>query len=215
MEKLLLTAAAAAALSFASFGAHAADEGAFIGINGGSANYDISHASFQDKKDTALGAVVGYRWAVDRPFYFGVEAGYVDLGNITAKYNERYLAQTVVLGERKYELAGKAVLVGGNGKWVLPHNWTITARLGLAHSRTTYDIRDTLYLDGTTPFVSKSRSSSNDNGIYAGVGFGYDFTPNIGVALNYDNYSLKAQNITSDKRTVNVGVWGASAEFRF
>ena len=212
MEKLLLTAAAAVALSFASFGAHAADEGTFIGINGGSAHYDISHANFEDKKDTAFGAVVGYRWAVDRPFYFGVEAGYVDLGKITARDNVRYTTgPSFILGDRKYELKGKAVLVGGNGKWVLPHNWTITARLGLAHSRTTYDIRESLYVDGPTPVVSKFRSSSNDNGIYAGVGFGYDFTANFGVSINYDNYSLKAQNITDDKRTVIVGVWGASA----
>ncbi|WP_063572650.1 MULTISPECIES: outer membrane beta-barrel protein [Luteibacter] len=216
MEKLLLTAAAAAALTFASFGVRASNEGAFVGINGGNAQYDISHARFQDKNDTAFGAVVGYRWAVDRPFYVGVEAGYVDLGNISSRYNERYLGPTIVLGERKYELKGKAVLLGGNGKWVLPHNWTINARLGLAHSHTTYDIRDTWYVDGTTPSsVSKSRNSSNDNGIYAGIGFGYDFAQNFGVSFNYDNYSLKAQDITNDKRTVNVGVWGASAEFRF
>jgi hypothetical protein len=98
---------------------------------------------------------------------------------------------------------------------VLPHNWTITARLGLAHSHTSYEIRDTFYVDAVNPTVTKSRSSSNDNGIYAGAGFGYDFTPNFGMSLNYDNYSLKAQDITNDKRTVNVGVWGASAEFRF
>ncbi|HVI56854.1 MAG TPA: outer membrane beta-barrel protein [Luteibacter sp.] len=218
MEKRLLTAAAAAVLSLASFGAQAANEGTFIGINGGRADYDINHTGFQDKNDTAFGAVVGYRWAVDRPFYFGVEAGYVDLGKISSKYSYG----GITYGETDaFKLKGKAVLVGANGKWELPHHWTITARLGLAHSRTTYDIRSDLYQRGpngidTTPYATlKSHNTSTDNGIYAGVGFGYDFTPNFGVAVNYDNYSLKAQNITDDKRTVNVGVWGASAEFRF
>jgi len=218
MEKLILTVAAAAALSFASFGVHAASEGAFVGVNGGRTNYDISHSDFNDKTDTAFGAVVGYRWAVDRPFYLGVEAGYVDLGRISSK--EEFGGSYAGVDYRyvdKYKLKGRAVLVGANGKWELPHRWTITARLGLAHSRTTYDYSQKFYVNGNLQDTFKPfpKESSTDNGIYAGVGFGYDFTKNFSVTLNYDNYSLKAQGITDDKRTVNVGVWGAAAEFRF
>jgi len=218
MEKLFLTTAAAVALSFASFGAHAASEGTFIGVNGGQANYDISHSDYHNKTGTALGAVVGYRWAVDRPFYVGVEAGYVDLGNVTSKDEwGSTIAGNVYRNVDKYKLEGKAVLVGANGKWELPHHWTITARLGLAHSRTTYSYSQSYYINGhlQDTFKPFPKESSTDNGIYAGIGFGYDFTPNFGVTLNYDNYSLKAQDITEDKRTVNIGVWGAAAEFRF
>ncbi|APG03992.1 hypothetical protein BJI69_08850 [Luteibacter rhizovicinus DSM 16549] len=220
MEKLLLTAAAAAALSFASFGAQASSEGTFIGINGGRTNYDISHSDFHDKTDTAFGAVVGYRWAVDRPFYLGVEAGYVDLGKITSKYDETESFGTganapVATFHEKDELKGRAILVGANGKWELPHHWTITARLGLAHSHTSYDAKYNQKFNGELVQSESFHDSSNDNGIYAGVGFGYDFTKNFGVTVNYDNYSLKAQGITDDKRTVNVGVWGAAAEVRF
>jgi hypothetical protein len=216
MEKLFLTTAAAVALSFASSGAHAANEGAFIGINGGQASYDINHSGFQDKNDTAFGAVAGYRWAVDRPFYFGVEGGYVDLGKITSHYETSQTFGTRLdTFSEKYKLKGHALLVGANGKWVLPHRWTITARFGLAHSHTSYDVDQNEVFDGKNVYNYSLRDSSNDNGIYAGVGFGYDFTPNFGVTLNYDNYSLKAQNITGDKRTINVGVWGGAAEFRF
>jgi opacity protein-like surface antigen len=218
MERLILTAAAAATLLFASFGAHAASEGTFIGINGGRTNYDISHSDFHDKTDTAFGAVVGYRWAVDRPFYLGVEGGYVDLGKI--KSTDEFGGITYIEKD-KYELKGRALLLGANGKWELPHHWSITARLGVAHSHTSYDIHSdytfrNLGTGSVGPTDSReSHESSNDNGIYAGVGFGYDFTKNFSVTLNYDNYSLKAQDITEDKRTVNVGVWGAAAEFRF
>jgi OOP family OmpA-OmpF porin len=216
MEKLLLTAAAAAAFSFASFGAHASSEGTFIGINGGRTNYDIDNTDFHDKSDTAFGAVVGYRWAVDRPFYFGVEAGYVDLGKITSHYNESTMyAGSVLSYSEKDELKGRALLIGANGKWELPHHWTITARLGVAHSHTSYDVKANASFNNDSVSNEKFHDSSNDNGIYAGLGFGYDFTKNFGVTVNYDNYSLKAQGITDDKRTVNVGVWGAAAEFRF
>ena len=220
MDKVLLSVAAAAALSFASFSASASSEGTFVGINGGRTNYDISHADFHDKSDTAFGAVVGYRWAVDRPFYFGVEGGYVDLGKISSKYDQSETfgsgANThVETFHEKDELKGHAVLVGANGKWELPHHWTITARLGLAHSHTSYDVSEIEKIDGGVVLNEGGHRSSNDNGIYAGLGFGYDFTKNFGVTVNYDNYSLKAQGITDDKRTVNVGVWGAAAEFRF
>lgn len=216
MEKLLLTAAAAAALSFASFGASASSEGTFIGINGGRTNYDISHADFHDKTDTAFGAVVGYRWAVDRPFYLGVEAGYVDLGKISSRYDTAVLTPDGFgTYHEKDELKGRALLVGANGKWELPHHWTITARLGVAYSHTSYDIKASEAVAGDNALLQRFHDSSNDAGIYAGIGFGYDFTKNFGVTLNYDNYSLKAQGITDDKRTVNVGVWGAAAEFRF
>jgi hypothetical protein len=217
MEKLFLTAAAAAALSFASFGAKASSEGTFIGLNGGRTNYDISHADFHDKTDTAFGAVVGYRWAVDRPFYFGVEGGYVDLGKIQSRYEASvpYSSTLVDTYKEKDELKGRAILIGANGKWELPHHWTITGRLGVAHSHTSYDYKINETIGNQNVYSDSYHSSSNDNGIYAGLGFGYDFTPNLGVTVNYDNYSLKAQNITGDKRTVNVGVWGGAVEFRF
>jgi OOP family OmpA-OmpF porin len=217
MEKLLLTAAAAAALSFASFGAHASSEGTFISVNGGRTNYDISHADFHDKTDTAFGAVAGYRWALDRPFYFGVEAGYVDLGKITSRYefSQPYSDTLLDTYKEKDELKGRAILVGANAKWELPRHWTITGRFGLAHSHTSYDYRANETIGNVSVYGDAFHSSSNDNGIYAGLGFGYDFTPNVGVTLNYDNYSLKAQNIIGDKRTVNVGVWGGAVEFRF
>jgi hypothetical protein len=223
MEKLLLSVAAAAALTFASFGAragHDANEGAFIGVNAGSSSYDIHNSGFEDKKDTAFGGVVGYRWAVDRPFYFGVEGGYVNLGKLTDRYegsqnlgtaNQPYIDAY----KEKYELKGHALLIGANGKWVLPHRFTITARFGLAHSHSAYDASYNETLNGVNVDSESIHQSSNDNGIYAGVGFGYDFTPNFGVTVNYDNYSLKAQKLTGDKRTVNVGVWGGAAEFRF
>ena len=223
MEKLLLSVAAAAALAVTSFGAraaHDANEGAFIGVNGGSASYDIHNSGFEDKKDTAIGAVVGYRWAVDRPFYFGVEGGYVNLGKLTDRYEYTSTfgsprAPITDVQTEKYELKGRAILIGANAKWVLPHRWTITGRFGVAHSHTAFDYHYDDVQNGQNVYSESAHLSSNDNGIYAGLGFGYDFTPNFGVTVNYDNYSLKAQKLTGDKRTVNVGVWGGAAEFRF
>jgi len=212
MQKVLLSAAATAAFSLTSFSAAAVtQQGAFIGINGGSSHYSLNHynTNFNDYNDTAFGAVAGYRWVVDRPFALGVEAGYVDLGQLKA--GQGYISYSY---EDKYK--GQALLLGVNGKWDLPHGFTITARGGFAHSRTKLGERVTYnnYYNNTYP-TDHYHETSNDNGFYAGVGFGYDFSENIGVTLTYDYYGLKAHDITGDHHTIDVGVTGAALEYRF
>ncbi|TCV92383.1 outer membrane protein with beta-barrel domain [Luteibacter rhizovicinus] len=204
MQKVLLSVAAAAALSFASFGAHAASQGAFVNASVGSSRYDTSGDDFfQDKTDTAYGIAIGYRWAVDAPFYLGVEGGYANLGKMTGRYNYGQVGMTT-------SLKADTILIGGNAKWELPSSWFITARLGLAHSKS--KLRADAYAGSAT---ASDSVSSTDNGIYAGLGFGYDFTPNLGLAVTYDHYSMKAQHIIGTKQTVNSGVFGGTLEFRF
>jgi OmpA-OmpF porin, OOP family len=213
MQKVLLSAAAAAAFSLASFPAAAVTQnGAFIGVSGGKTHYSVSHSdtNFNDNNDTAFGAVAGYRWVVDRPFSLGVEAGYVDLGRrkasqgyITYSFDDKYKAQ--------------AVVVGANGKWDLPHGFTITARAGFARVRSklneTYTTYDYL-IGGIQQTTYRFHDSSNDNGIYAGLGFGYDFNENIGITLIYDHYTFKVHDL-GDRSRVNVGTMGAALEYRF
>ncbi|MGA7437812.1 MAG: outer membrane beta-barrel protein [Luteibacter sp.] len=216
MQKVLLSVAAAAALSFASLSASAAThDGAFIGVNGGGSHYDVTRSSFGDKTDTAYGVVAGYRWVVDRPFSIGVEVGYVDLGKMTST-DTLGGAGYGFLDTFDYKLKSKAVLVGANGKWDLPNGYTITARAGIAHSRTNYDVNVREDVEGqSSVFANVYSSQSTDNAIYAGLGFGYDFNEHFGITVTYDHYSLRADNITGDNRSANVGVFGGALEYRF
>jgi OmpA-OmpF porin, OOP family len=213
MQKVLLSVAAAAALSFVSFAANAAThDGAFISVNGGQSNYDISHTQWQDKTDRAYGVTAGYRWVVDRPFAIGVEAGYVNLGKMTTRYD---FSDDYYRDVYKFNQKGQSILVGANGKWDLPHGLSITARAGIAHSRVKFKGQEDLSpaIRGYDPY--ETSRTSTDNGIYAGLGFGYDFTPNFGLTLTYDHYSLKARDVLLDKRSVDVSVYGGALEFRF
>lgn len=215
MQKVLLSAAAAAALSLASFSAGAVTQnGWFIGVNGGSSNYSVSHTSFDDKTDTAFGAVTGYRWVVDRPFSLGVEVGYANLGKMSSSGSTYQIVDVPYRINYDDKFKVQAVLIGANGKWDLPHGWTITARAGIAHSRSRYSESATVSSVHGTGSASESHDS-NDNAIYAGLGFGYDFNENFGITATYDHYALKADDITGDKRTVNVGVTGLAVEYRF
>jgi len=216
MQKVLLSVAAAAALSFASFAASAAThDGAFISVTGGSSRYDVSHANFDDKKDSSVGALAGYRWVVDRPFSIGVEAGYVDLGKMTSTEDYWVVPAYGIHDTLSYKFKGKSVLIGANGKWDLPNGFTITAHAGLAHSQMDYSIRERDTSPGFDKTYNLLDETSHDNAIYAGLGFGYDFNEHFGITVVYDHYALKAEDITGDKRTVNVGVFGGMLEYRF
>lgn len=214
MQKVLLSAAVVATLSLASFSAAAVTQnGAFIGVNGGKSHYSLDHnnTNFNDFNDTAFGAVAGYRWVVDRPFSLGVEAGYVDLGQMKA-------GQGYITYSYEDKVKGLALLLGGNGKWDLPHGFTITARAGYMRARTKLDelyTSNNYGIIGASSVTTHYRETSNDSGFYAGAGFGYDFNENIGITLTYDYYSFKAENITGDSRNVHVGVTGLAAEYRF
>ncbi|UPG89867.1 autotransporter outer membrane beta-barrel domain-containing protein [Luteibacter aegosomaticola] len=215
MQKVLLSVAAAAALSFASFAANAAThDGAFVSVTAGGSHYDVSGSSAYDKNDSSVGGLVGYRWVVDRPFSIGVEAGYVNLGKMTYSDTATYGSSDQYSDTIKAKFKGKAVLVGASGKWDLPNGFTITAHAGVAHSQIDLSARE--YVDG--PGVSRTYKlydgTSHDNAIYAGLGFGYDFNEHFGISVVYDHYALKAEDLTG-KHTVNVGVFGGNVEYRF
>ncbi|MGA7437811.1 MAG: outer membrane beta-barrel protein [Luteibacter sp.] len=215
MQKVLLSVATAAALTFASFSAGAVtQQGAFIAVNGGKSHFDVSHSYFDDNNDTAFGATAGYRWVVDRPFSLGVEVGYANLGKQTAQRGNIQLVDVPITTDTRYKFKTQAIMVGANGKWDLPHGFTITARAGIAHSRSTFDVTSTTTSSHGTSSEWGSEDS-NDNGVYGGLGFGYDFNENFGITLTYDHFAVKAQDITNDKRTVNIGVTGANLEYRF
>lgn len=233
-QKVLCSAIVAISLSTASMFAHADGE-AFVSLSAGRAQNDI-HAHNQsfdgptnfdgydhvhiDKKDVALGITGGYRWTVDDVFAIGPEVGYVDLGSFKGR------ATVSVPGEFDEtfhsEIENKAILLGINAKWKLGHNWSITARTGLFHTRTRIrtDWTDVEYYLGTVDTVSGgTRQSSSDTGVYGAVQVGYDFTAHFGVAVAYEHYDseydTRTYNTPKVTATQKIGVWAVSAQLRF
>ncbi len=212
MKKILISAAIAASLSCASLVTHAADKaGFFVGGQVGQARYDLGGGS--DDHGTSYGATFGYRWAVEPPFYFGIETGYVDLGRLSHNETIRgsvdgfaYTAYT------KEKLQAHAVILGVNGRWALARQWYVTARAGTMHSHTEFKADVTIPSGFGDTHVS-DRATSNDNGLYAGVGMGYDISRNFSLGLTYDYYSLKADRIVDGN--TNISVYSVAAEVRF
>ena len=64
--------------------------------------------------------------------------------------------------------------------------------------------------DPTTSVYTVTRVDDNSNKWYAGAGFGYDFSSNASIGLNYDYYKATKSGLEVNPKVVSV-----SAEYRF
>jgi OOP family OmpA-OmpF porin/outer membrane immunogenic protein len=190
---LIAIALATAGFVAAPLAAHAQEKGGFF-INGnvGKANVDDG---LYDDDDTGYGVNAGYRWAVSPGFAIGLEGGYQNLGEYSAKSTR--LPPAVTAGEAKL----KGWTAGVNGHFNVSENWYLSGRGGLFRADLQGD-----YLVAGVPV----RVDDTSNKWYAGAGFGYDFSNNFSVGLNYDYYKAEKNGLKFDPDLVSV-----SAEYRF
>jgi OOP family OmpA-OmpF porin len=141
----------------------------------------------------------GWRWNG----IIGPEIGYVYLGRPKAD-----------IGDGLASLSAKpqAATVGLNAKYNFYQGWYVTAHAGYLRSRT-----ELALVSGDFD----SRYKTWNNGLYAGLGVGYDVTKNVSLALNYDNYRIQSGNGTSidyvgvGHNRTNIAAYSASVEYRF
>ena len=139
----------------------------------------------------------GWRWNG----LIGPEIGYVYLGQ--PKSSD---------GNSQLSVKPRAATIGLNAKYNFYQSWFVTAHAGYMRSQTKFDAIDAFGSD---------RYKTWNNGLYAGLGVGYDVTNSFSVGLNYDNYRLQAGNNTSfdnigvPHQRANVAAYSASVEYRF
>ncbi len=190
---LMAIALATAGLAALPPTSHAADNNSGFFINGNVGESNLSKGAYDDS-DTGFGANVGYRWAVAPNVLLGVEGGYTDLGSFSPK--NRYGG----LGLPDAELSGWNL--GANGHFNLTPNWYLSGRAGFFRG----DLKGG-YFD---PAGTVVRVDDTANKWYAGAGFGYDFSNNFGIGLNYDYYKADKSNLDLKADLISV-----NAEYRF
>ena len=191
MKNTLFAIALATAGLTAIPAAHAADTSGFF-INGNVGQSNLSKGAYDDD-DTGFGGNVGYRWAVSPSVLLGVEGGYTDLG----KFSTRSRFDDLGLGQAEI----KGWNLGVNGHFNVTDNWYVSGRGGFFRS----DLKGSYLSDDVAV-----RVDDNGDGWYAGAGFGYDFTNNFSVGLNYDYYKVDKHDLKLSPDLVSV-----SAEYRF
>jgi hypothetical protein len=212
MKNVLLLAAVSIAALSTSLVACADSQGAFVQAN-------VGHANTSGSSSTAYDVLGGYRWAVDAPFYLGVEGGYVNLNRVHFTSDSTY-ALTDITGPHtlashtRGTSKNEAVLLGVNAKWELPGQYFITAHTGVARYRNNIHVQATGTLDGVPTEGFNDRYSYYDTNYYAGIGFGYGFSPQVSLSFNYDHYAPRYEAY-GIKETVKFDMYAAAVEYRF
>ena len=196
MKNMLIATALAASTFLAMPAAHAADNSGFF-INGNIGQSSFDKHGYNDD-DTAYGINGGYRWALAPNFLLGVEGGYADLGSFDP--------ELPVAGIGRAELKGWNA--GVNAHWNLTDNWYLSGRGGYFRGDLTGGYVSAY--DPTTTVYTVTRVDDSSNKWYAGAGFGYDFSNNASIGLNYDYYKATKSGLQINPKVISV-----SAEYRF
>lgn len=204
---LLIVASLSAMLC--SFGAQAQSDGSGAFIRGGFGKARADGA-FNGSRVNGTSYNLGAGYWFNRNF--GIEGFYTR--QLDGKTDFR-LPGTTAAGSSSTRLQGFGV--GVVGKMHLMEEDTglfVSGRAGVARMK----------LDNTTAFpavgttaarrVSVSQTSTSP---YWGLGLGYDFTPQMGVSLNYDQYRAKLPGISAgqQERSVKSNEVSANFEYRF
>ena len=196
-KTLLAIAITAAGLTALPVTSHAAQDNAGLFINGNVGQSSVNKGVYDDN-DTAYGFNAGYRWALAPNFALGLEGGYTDLGKWSPKSSA---ISSLPPGEFLKDAKLSGWTAGINAHLNLTDNWYLSGRTGLFRA----DLKGDQLVAGL-PVYTQGTSNSG----YAGAGFGYDFSNNFSVGLNYDYYKADKNGLKFDPRLVSV-----SAEARF
>ena len=190
MQRHFITAGLGAMLAMAPFATHAqsGNSGLFVSGSLGSTHSDVRDLTSHD--DVGYAINMGYRWNG-----WGLEAGYVDLGQAKA---DGYR-----IGRSRYNLALKTSgwTLGVNGKFNFARNWYVSTRAGLFFSDTELDVRH------------YGKDKASDTNGYFGAGIGYDLTSDMSIGMNFDRYLANANGILSG--TNNPYMVSGTFEYRF
>ncbi|AYM77699.1 outer membrane protein A precursor [Janthinobacterium sp. HH103] len=166
MKKQLFAVVVGAALAFPLF---AQAEGAYVGVNVGRSELKASDEFDSIKKsDTGYKAYAGYDFTQN----FGAEAGYVDFGKLTEKFDGG-----------KMEVKSHAFYVAATGTLPLNEQFSLFAKAGVSQNRTKATVSELNFSES----VSKNKTSA-----LFGIGAAYNINKNLSAVAEYENFGKVA-----------------------
>ncbi|MBS0556481.1 MAG: porin family protein [Proteobacteria bacterium] len=195
----LAMTAAFAAVPAVSYADNGDAGGAFINGSVGQSNLD---KGIYNDNDTGYGVNIGYRWAINPNVALGIEGGYTDLGSFGYSGSSTGVFPNAEI---------KGWTAGVNGHFNVTPQWYISGRAGLFRA----DVKGVVGPITTTTGSGSSTITYNpidatSTKYYAGAGFGYDFSNNFSLGLNYDYYKVNKAGFSANPDLISV-----SAEYRF
>ncbi|NKZ38305.1 porin family protein [Oleiagrimonas citrea] len=181
--------------------------GWFVNAGVGTPHYDAKLNGFKvdgSNSSTSFQMNAGWRWQT-----IGVEAGYVDLGNLHNSLDSNDFAKYpygTPYSSVNYKLSTDGWTLGLNGHFNPTDKWYVSARGGLFMWKARSN--ETVVPTGSTAERYSSTNRSTD--WYAGVGTGMDVNRHVSLGVNFDYYKMK-------KDSLNIGnrMYSVNFEYRF
>lgn len=187
-----------ASSALASSAADAKDlTGWFVNAGAGRANYHATVDQYDIGSDHGNAGIINFGY---RTQFIGFEAGYTNLGSLTASEPGVY----------RDKLSGDGWTAGINGHFNLNPQWYLSARAGLFLWKLHATATD--YFNGTSQTYKGSTQSTDG---YAGVGVGYDVNRNWSVGAAFDYYRISKRADELGKLEIGNRVFSVNAEYRF
>jgi OOP family OmpA-OmpF porin len=139
-----------------------------------------------DGKDTAFKVFGGYMF--NR--HFGVEGAYVNLGEVS--YSGDFFGLPVTGGKVEVSGFNAAAL----GSYPITEQFSVFGKIGLLIWEA-----EASDITGGVPFSAKEDGSD----IFFGVGVGYNFTPNLGVRIEWERFKVEVLDDV-DADLISVGI---------
>lgn len=183
-----------------------ADGGLYLAADVGQAHF--SGGVFDDEllppswTSNASDTATGYRFTAGYQFtpYWGVEAGYVDLGHGTVTYRTKPSTDPAVTTMVSYRVGANGFFAAGTGTWPIDQQWSLYARAGVISSK--------LDFQSHSNGISTSQgANATDTALKAtyGVGAKWNFQPRWSLRLGWDHYR-NLGNASYDVNLLSLGV---------
>lgn len=197
----------------AAFSTHvmAADSGLYLAADVGQSHFNSSGQTppagwtqSSSYSSTSSRFTLGYQLTP----YFGVEAGYVDLGHSTVTDSNPHpdpfqpLAATLTTTS----IGAKGDFIAATGTWPINQQWSLLARVGVISSQTDYQYQS----NGAVSIPTSVANSTNTawEATY-GLGAKWNVQSQLSLRLGWDHYN-NLGNASVDVNLISLGV-----EWRF
>ena len=164
------------------------------------ADSDGGKVFFDARIGDTVGANAGYLWTLSETGAVGLEAGYMDFGQIADN--------SAPLEFFSQQISATGTTVGGHIQHLFGEDegWVFQFRAGLLSAK--FDEKHSDSSPGGP--VTQGSSSSSQSGTYFGFGVGRNVTPGFSLGLAFDRYDARDHEAALGKNW-----FGFVAEFRF
>jgi OOP family OmpA-OmpF porin len=171
----------------------------------------VNGSSSLDKADRAFGGLVGYRFVSN----FSVEAGYVDLGKLSYKFNGRVPAFTTILANASLTAKAKGPTLALLGSLPLSPSWEVYARAGIFFSKVTLTADTSISIPSSNQTLSGSDSeSANSVDPLIGVGIGWHVAKHVALRAEYTRFSNVGDKDKTGETNIDLFNLGVTYSFR-